>query len=136
MVLEKILAKVFHNTNPTKNKLTRFAGWIITLIILCITWVFFKANTFSDAIYILTNLFTFSSIKNIKLGGIGGIEGVILVLLFAAIMFISEYLFSKGLFEKQKWKKNTILRWAIYIILFELILFFGVSGSQFVYFSF
>jgi alginate O-acetyltransferase complex protein AlgI len=105
----------------------------ITFALACVAWVFFRANTTSDAFLILQ--------KAITLGGslyIGSPS--ILIYSFAAIAFLF------AVEWKKEYYKGTISffnnpHWAVrklsYSFIIVTILFFGVfDGGQFIYFQF
>lgn len=102
--------------------------------------VFFRAQTFSDAIVFYKNIFLNSS-KSIYDFGLGETE---LMFTFSLLIFLV-------LFEiiQEKWGKlyerfislNFIFRWAIYISVSAIIVMFGVYGvglddNAFIYFQF
>ncbi len=110
---------------------------IITFVVVSFAWIFFRANNFGEAVYIIGNLFVGigKDLSFVNLGGIGGIFGVLLALVLILGLLIVEILREKKLieFEKFSWKTKFLL----FLIAIEAILFLGVnSGTQFIYFSF
>ena len=110
----------------------------VTFTLVCIGWIFFRANSFSDAVYVLTHLFSGLSLNfsGISLGGVG-YDGLIIAL--ASILFMELVHFSqehegmrKFLSEKPAW-----LRWgAVFAIMFAILLFVIFESRQFIYFQF
>jgi D-alanyl-lipoteichoic acid acyltransferase DltB (MBOAT superfamily) len=110
----------------------------LTFILVDIGWIFFRANSISEAFYILTHLFsnfTFSLaplryvIRNWAelfycLGIIVFMEFVHVIQSHAGIrQFLSD--------------KSLLLRWSIYITIILLLVFFGVfTETAFIYFQF
>lgn len=124
----------------TKHKyIYRSLDILKTFILVNIGWIFFRANTVSDAFLIIKNIFTnFSlNIYKINLGGIGGLNGIILcvaLILFMELVHMTQsrmpILFTLN--KLPKW-----VRWSIYYIIIYLIFFIGKFGKQeFIYFQF
>ncbi len=124
-----------------KNKLGHLISVILVFLFCSFAWVFFRANTFSDAIYVLSHAFT-----NIQIAGFFVsstlftswsmmviVAGSIFVL--ALIDFVS---YRKKSFITALSKRSKALQWIIYIILGLMILFLSKKGvaAEFVYFQF
>ena len=114
----------------------RILGIMVTFLLTCLAWIFFRAASIGDAVYILTHFWQdwdFYSIKTpnfllrefpIALGGIIAIEGIQLV----------QYRIGWGQLVS---KLPTALRWALYIIFVLGVILFGVfRDAQFIYFQF
>ena len=110
---------------------------LITFILVSITWIFFRANSISDAIYILTHLFSgwslnFSGI-DIGLGWVGLIIAFVSIFFMECIHLIQEHIGINNFLSK----KSVLFRWIIYIIIILMIILFGIFGSrEFIYFQF
>ncbi len=123
---------------------------VFTFALVTFAWIFFRANNFSDAYYIITH--SFSGIGSISYavldfnfypvylyifkqgGGLGlSITGIAAV--FVAIIFLETY---EYLSYKQTLKSlSTYAKWAIYIGLLLFIMNFEfVSRAPFIYFQF
>ncbi len=132
---------------PTMHKYLKI---FITFHLVLFAWIFFRANSLSDAVYIVSNLLSdiWFVIKNVtELGsgkGILGsfdlgldISGIIIAILSILLMqFVHVLQRRKGirfrLAEKPIW-----FRWAIYYVLIFGIVSFGVfNQTQFIYFQF
>lgn len=131
-----ILANVFDNLKKSmgvKYELPSFINIGVTIILVSITWIFFRANTFNDAITMLTNLKTFGQAP--FTGGINNMAHCIFaILLLFSIEFKMEYFPSVlNLFNHPKmWVRYSSMATLVFIILL-----FGVfSGGQFIYFQF
>ncbi len=114
-------------------KLHHFIQIISTFVLACLAWIFFRANTLTDALFILKKIFTqggaiYSDGPSMMIFCFSGI------LLLLAVEFKKE--FYKGgfsFFNNDKW----IIRNLSYAILVILILLIGVfDGGQFIYFQF
>ncbi len=134
-------------TKPIKDrllkatKLVRFPKLVhlleicITFGLVCIGWVFFRANTLTDAWYILTHLFVN---LNLDLAS-WDMSFVNLAYLFSIIGFmefvhlIQEHKSIRSFLDD----KPILLRWNLYLIIIFIVLLFGVFDStKFIYFQF
>ncbi|MBT4597312.1 MAG: MBOAT family protein [Candidatus Diapherotrites archaeon] len=115
-----------------------FVATIFTFIFATIAWVFFRANNVSDAFYILTNFFSgwSTNLSNIRLGGIGGINGLIFAFVLIGLLILFEIVQEKKGIEKHFLKIPLLGRLILYLVLITVIIFFGVTGAQFIYFGF
>lgn len=113
-----------------------FVQMIITFILVCIGWVFFRANNISDAIYILTHMFPLNfSYANLSYGlemhefllAVGLIVFLMIIQAIQERMSIIDYLMARP-----GW-----VRYPIYIIFILIIILLGVfNQSPFIYFQF
>ena len=110
---------------------------IATFILVDIAWVFFRANTFKDAVYILKNMF---KINTLGLGKIGLSSSNFKLSLLLIILLISiQTVQKKRTIIKELLKENLWVRWLIYIGSIIFILTFGEYGEtipSFLYFQF
>lgn len=143
------------------NKIKKCIKIVITFILICFTWIFFRVNTLSDAIYILNNMFKNISISkfiqncytivNENLVSVSTMRyfyfGIIIISII--VLFIMDIKRCKKM-NNQKTiediaftKTNRIIRWIMYIIFTITIIWmfiiqngiFGQTG-QFIYFQF
>ena len=114
-----------------------------TFILLCFTWIFFRANTIQDAMWIISRLFwdierplnylqtsfTCLGISPIIAMGMG-----LSVLLLAIYDLISLKYDVIALFSKQKF----FIRWPVYVLFLVIIALFAPKGvaTEFIYFQF
>lgn len=113
----------------------------ITFSLVNIGWIFFRASSISDAVYIIGHLFTglsFNIFQNnniIYWSGVMPIEffiGVILII-FLEIM----ELFQNHIKIEESLSAGHISCWLVYLFLIWSILLFGVFGhNEFIYFRF
>lgn len=107
---------------------------IITFLLICFAWIFFRANSISDAFMVINRMIHNSGplfIGNIR----DLLYGVSFLILIVIVEMIQEYrLFNNlSLFHHP----NYLVRYSTYISLCLLILLFGVfGGGQFIYFQF
>lgn len=119
-------------------KMPKLLAWFITFNFLNITWVFFRAEEFSDAIHILSTMF-FASVSpeqsmKIKslLENIGGNDKTLLWLLAGFIITLA----FKNTNQLVKHFRPTI-KYLLFMILLFLISYGELNGfSEFLYFNF
>jgi D-alanyl-lipoteichoic acid acyltransferase DltB (MBOAT superfamily) len=117
------------------NKTKRLKIWqvIVTFNLISFAWIFFRAETISDAVYIVTHLFSFVGNQNLLFSGFREFE-LTMVLLGVISYHGCRYVYTHkiDLFEQNFW-----LRWGIYsyICLFTA-LFCVKTASGFIYFGF
>ena len=145
LILSKPKEKIFKmitNISPLTNKILDVS---LTFMLVAFAWIFFRANSLSDAIYVITNLFSdFDSISNInaikmQFRGIGLYTDDIIKSCVLIIMLITYSLYERdgNVWEKMS-KKPRWFRWVIYYILIFGILFVAPHSSvnNFIYFQF
>jgi D-alanyl-lipoteichoic acid acyltransferase DltB (MBOAT superfamily) len=137
----------------TKNFGTKITAWFgkvkmsfalntlnvfIVFALVTFAWLFFRAETFSDAKYIVKNMFNFDSVnvsKDIYLNH--GQDFFVTSIFVIGLMELIQYLNSKYnnmLFYSAK----TPVRWSFCFVLVMMICLFGVyhKNSDFIYFQF
>lgn len=128
-----------------KIKIPRFFGSIFTFLLVCFTWIFFRANSVRDGIYIIRNLF--SGIENWTnkqyvydiLNGLGlQLVEIYIGALCILLLMVMEFFGQKRNIHDTLNGKPLIFRFAVYYVLCVLILTLGVynSGAEFIYFQF
>lgn len=104
---------------------------ITTFSITTIAWIFFRANTITDAFHYMqilfsTSLFTTPALFDLKL--------IILLVTFIVWEWVQ-----RDMHHALQFKKNNIpklLRWSVYYTILLLIFFFGGTQQNFIYFQF
>ena len=145
LILSKPKEKIFimiTNISPLTNKIVDV---FLTFILVAFAWIFFRANSLSDAIYVITNLFSdFDSITNtnafkMQFRGIGLYTDDIIKNCVLIIMLITYSLYERdGNVWGKMSKKPRWFRWVIYYILIFGILFVAPHSTvnNFIYFQF
>ncbi len=117
---------------------------ICTFLLIDFSWIFFRANTLSDAVYVITNMFSdigllftkgylATALENISFFTGSGVVVIIMVI----IMFVVEAWQGNYSLPQRINKCHIAVRWFFYYALILLILFFGNFGrSRFIYFQF
>ena len=131
---EKIVEAIGLNKLPKLHKILQIG---ITFILVCFGWIFFRANSLSDAIYVIRHMFTNLGPK-VPITSLG-LDSFQLKVAFASIGFMELV----HLVQEKKSIRQIIstkpiwLRWSLYYILILWIILFGSFGSQeFIYFQF
>ena len=118
----------------------------LTLLIICLAWVFFRAQTVSDAVYVLFHMLDgiASPVSYIRSGmsdmsmGVTALITVIAIYLMPLLIidFISYRNNEDASLAVNRW--NKILQWAVYIIIACIIILYSRKGvaTEFVYFQF
>lgn len=141
----KIRKRVFDQFGLLKKNFSNhlFFGLIIFFIV-CIAWIFFRANSFSDALKVFYGLFFDFDAghifeKDTYLIGLKPNEFKVLILSILGL-YVLEYLnFKKGLINLLD-EQSIIFRWSVYMSIVLVIIIFGVYGDrniqEFIYFQF
>lgn len=117
--------------------LREFSGIVITFSLTVFAWIFFRAESISHAIHIISSMFSAS------LFSIPYFEGrskafVIILLVFTFVLF--EWIGRKDEFALQKVQVTMFkinLQWVLYtLIIFMIYIFMPVSATSFIYFQF
>lgn len=138
---EKLIKAFKIKTNTFVYKLFQV---LLTFILVDFAWIFFRANRFSDARTLITNMMNFNpeifvngSIYNL---GLGSKDFIMAVLSIVIVLIINMLQRDKSL-RVQISKRNTVFRWTLYLAALLSILIFGIYGpgcsaQQFIYFQF
>ncbi len=118
---------------------------LITFFLIDISWVFFRANSISDAFLLLRNLFVIhpwvlvdGSLLNM---GLNGVEWLVLIVAILVLFFVG-LLEEKGISLRQSLNRQELwLRFAVVLGAVMAVLIFGIYGpgfdaAAFIYFQF
>ncbi len=134
-IKNRVLNKFFFKKNSS---LFGFFQILTTFILMCVTWIFFRAQNLHDAFYVIQHIFIGFKIQpggyNLGLGQFQ----VLLSFVFILILIIVEiYTFkdeNEILFVS---RKPAWIRWPLYYSLICIIICFGEFGeNNFLYFKF
>jgi len=127
---------------PTPRKYLRA---LVTFCLVLFAWVFFRANSVSDALYIVTNVHTgwgdlsmVSAIKNsLRALGLTKLE-LFIAVISIAILVVIHLIQRKGSLREMIAVRPAWFRWLAYYALLLSIVFFGAFNRSvpFVYFQF
>lgn len=144
LVIETILSRLFKVNIPV------FLRILITFFLVYFAWIFFRANSLDDAIYIASHLFDLSqgfALEDIAAPFTGMIFDATIELAIAmaliVILFVVEILHTQiNIFQRFK-MSPIVVRWATYYVLITAILLsYGVALytnttiNEFIYFQF
>ncbi len=131
------LYKVKVSENTQTNEI-RFFGynvisWLLTMIFVCTTWVFFRSQTFSDSWQIIKNMFLFRSSGNFEVP----MEFLVLLALVFGGHFFGVRYFGKIEERNKHIFPRLFLQASLWAVALFLVLLFGQDDNQaFIYFQF
>lgn len=138
------VAQVIENTVKEKFKpgvslISKIARHAITLIIVCLAWIFFRANCVSDAFYIITHLFSGGSVSD-SLGvmGMSKLSVIKVILMIVLLAVYDGYSRKNDLIEMFR-KQHPAVRWVVYIAAAVMVIVLKIhngSDASFIYFQF
>lgn len=103
----------------------------VTFLLICLAWIFFRANTVSDAFLILSRLHAFGPLYTQS-----SVTLVYSFLFLAILLFFDAFKEHRGRYPWLESPRSSV-RMAAYVMLTLTILAFGVfDGGQFIYFQF
>ncbi|MSM38721.1 MAG: hypothetical protein GJT30_03745 [Geobacter sp.] len=107
-----------------------------TFNFICFAWIFFRSNTTSDALYLITHVADNSKGLGELLSAQGSTE-LILTFVFVAAAIIVESIGSISTVAEKIYEKPIWVRWTVYYTLMIIIILFHVeTGKSFAYFQF
>ena len=119
---------------------------LVTFMLVCVGWVFFRADTLRDAIAILGKWVTEFNPWMLTDGGLTamGLDAanlVVFVIAVGALFLVSVAGYYQISVREQILNSNFLFRWSVYFVLLFAVLIFGIYGpefseSQFIYFQF
>lgn len=144
-LLNRAAKKNPHTSQKTKSSVTiqSLAKMLLTFALVCFAWVFFRANTLSDAFYGLSHMFDGIGSPIQYVAHAARIMGLdrydILVRLLPVAMLAVFDIFNKRedvFLSISRWKP--VFRWTVYLTMIWFILFFPGTGGggEFIYFQF
>jgi alginate O-acetyltransferase complex protein AlgI len=145
LIIERIFRKFKLRTTKSLIKILKTTFNILTTFsIVCVGWIFFRANSLSDAVFIIKKMFSdikdysnFLKFSN-KFRGLG-LSPVDLITTIFFIMFLLsiEILDKKGVLDKV-FTQKPIVKWCFYYLLLFFIVFWGTenTAANFIYFQF
>lgn len=120
------------------NGLVAFCSILFTFLLVCSTWIFFRAKTIKDGVYILTHSLTLHNKGVAMLLTSQNVLDIAFSLLGLSILFGVEYSCNKTTVVNYLNSKPKYFRWTFYYSLIMIILLLGKfdSNQQFIYFQF
>ena len=144
--LGQIVEKEWNRRFPPKKDRRSVIRVFLVFAFVCIAWIFFRANTFSDAVYVLTHLFdgVLNPVSYIRTGytafqGAGLMQSFDLKLAFVwiAVLLAHDYIELKQSVWTWLGRFRGPVRYAFYFALLFVVLYSRQLGEyEFVYFQF
>ena len=137
------LAEKIQRATKTAIRPNKYLQIAITFGLVSFAWIFFRATSLADALYIASHLFdnlgivtNFQALENSVLLGLGR-TGFAIALLAIIGMELVQLVQRGGSVRAQLARQPALVRWSAYYLLIIVTLIFGVYGSrQFIYFQF
>lgn len=109
----------------------KFYHWAVTFVLVCFTWIFFRANNMSDAVSVIWGIFTNPGVPKLEYANFIAIGMAMMILLVKELS--DEYKWNFSVAESKSW----VVRHVYIIFMLAYIILFGVlGGDQFIYFQF
>ena len=108
-----------------------------TFFLVSFAWIFFRAKTLPDAVYISKNIFVIDSFEIINTGLTKFDFTLSKYLIFFLVLI--QYIQRKTNLKEKLYNENLVVRWLFFSILIIAIIFWGyypTEPSQFIYFQF
>lgn len=124
------LFKGKNKSNPSSTTLNSILQMVITFLLICFTWIFFRSANLQEAMSYYSHLFSGSFLSYPKQHGMS----VTLPLIF--ILFMVEWIRSEKITHFRFESFSRPLRWSCYIVLVIACLAFFKQNQSFIYFQF
>ena len=129
-IIEKALGWQKYEGNNWAVKAVRIC---ITFILVNFAWIFFRMPTIGDAWGAISRIFTHFGTP--KLSDMG--NAILLIIVIGLVILIFKDLRDEFFSNKLLFLKARPVRYAIYVVLFCMVLMFGaLDGGSFIYVSF
>ena len=131
-LIEKLINKAFKlEKEYPPYSLGHILLTIKTFVIVSFIWVFFRSQSFDDAMIMFKSLF-----RNIVIPS-AHLHIPTVTLVFLIIFIVSDIALYNKRFDKWLSGMSFFFRWSIYsLLLFAIIVFAGVENYSFIYFQF
>ena len=145
-------------TKPARNKVSELLGnnkdnfsskllkGLVTFALICFSWIFFRANSISDAFVLIKNMFAefnpwIFTDGSLFLYGLDAADMFVLIMALLVLMVASIAKYQKVEIREWLFAQGLWFRYLIYIGALFVVLIFGIYGSnydasQFIYFQF
>ena len=109
----------------------KFIHWLTTFILICFAWIFFRANNLSDAMTVISGIFTKWGTPKLEFAHWFAITIAFMIL------FIKEFADEFRPKSSNSFWNGPVVQHTYMIVMICYILLFGVlGGDQFIYFQF
>lgn len=137
IITKNIREKICEITGFSRGPLLHsFLRALFTFHLVAFSWIFFRANSLSDALLIVSKIFDFSEPVAPSYLALGSYGFAIVIIGILAAEVIDHQL-RKGKFKRYFEQKPIYIRWASYLLLLILIIILGIYDKvEFIYFQF
>lgn len=132
LAIERVLARAFKGSAMLKKTFIRFLLAMGTYLLVNITWVFFRAQSFPQAYQMIKSMFGLNPDGKAALATVYIIEAVVVTLAMLMIHWRMRNTSLEAVVQKTSWQLLSII-WGIMLI---LIIISQGSGDAFIYFQF
>lgn len=138
LLLERILYQQIRFLN-NKKRLYKLLSWTIVFCFCNLAWVFFRAESVKDALFVISNMFNGISKGRQYLSNSIGLGYWKCIKILFTVFLLALYDFYSKKTDVIVWlsKQKSLIRWTIYIMLVMWIFLFAqIGGNNFLYFQF
>lgn len=139
----RIVEKIFNFDKKREDKkIFKIFKWALVFAFCNIAWVFFRADSFADALTVFYRVVvSFADINSFVHTKIGlSIKNLLMILLLVGVLVIYDYLSLKNDVIRMISKKPLGIRWAVYLLFVVgtsfVYLLMGIENVAFIYFQF
>jgi D-alanyl-lipoteichoic acid acyltransferase DltB (MBOAT superfamily) len=139
----------FGKLTSSYGRIFRYTNQVLTFMLVCIGWVFFRAESFTHAIVIFKQLHvgvldmlfhatSYATWKNIfSLHGLLVKSDFVVILLGSITVLLVDVVERKKTLWEFLQEQNSVVRWFVYYLIVLVVLLYGRFGAQdFIYFQF
>ena len=114
-----------------------FLGIGLTFVFFTLSCIFFRADTLTDAVYVMQNLFAPERMTQAYFDFHYAFSRLELTLIAVVFFLVFDHLICKTGFDKWVGHQKLFARWGIYVVLIgSILLLAGVAHEPFVYYQF
>ena len=132
LAIERVLTRAFKGSEMLKKNLIRFLLAMGTYLLVNITWVFFRAQSFPQAYQMIKSMFGLNPEGKAALATVYIIEAIVVTLAMLTIHWRMRNTSLEAVVQKTSWQLLSLI-WGIMLI---LIIISQGSGDAFIYFQF
>ena len=134
------IESLIHTKSDKISGLKKIVSTLLVFIFCNFAWIFFRAESFEDAIFVITHIFAYLRTPSTFLENDINLSVVNLIKIIITLLILAIYDYSATKIDVIDYisNKKLIFRWFIYILLIWTILLFMpiATSSEFIYFQF
>jgi alginate O-acetyltransferase complex protein AlgI len=132
LAIERVLTRTFKGSEMLKKNFIRFLLAMGTYLLVNVTWVFFRAQSFPQAYQIIKSMFGLNPDGKAAMATVYIIEAIVVTLAMLTIHWRMRNTSLEAVVQKTSWQLLSLI-WGIMLI---LIIISQGSGDAFIYFQF